>query len=343
MRPPTIADIARASGISRATIDRVLNGRPGVHERTREHVERAIAKLTADLDASSRMTTPVDFALQLDTGLFGDLRDAVVAYGGAHSLHELYLKTESGVQAVLTELCSDTSRPLVVAIKDSPALTRELSNARKRGKRIIALISDIDREARDAFVGIDNEAAGAAAAFLIGRTFGERPTAIGLVIGDPAYQCHADRRRGFRKTIESDFPKLALLAEAQGQDSPLITRSVTSKLLISNPTLAAIYNASGGNAGLAEAVQTDARSGGLMVVGHEANETTIPLLQSGKLDFVIAQSIDSLLQSAIAQSRIRDGERENDRIYIDFGIHTRHNIPAQNHYDAPTDLPHNAS
>ena len=34
----TIADIARAAGVSTATVDRVLNERAGVHARTRQRV-----------------------------------------------------------------------------------------------------------------------------------------------------------------------------------------------------------------------------------------------------------------------------------------------------------------
>jgi LacI family transcriptional regulator len=42
---PTVNDIAREAGVSLATVDRVLNARPGVREKTIEAVQGAIQKL----------------------------------------------------------------------------------------------------------------------------------------------------------------------------------------------------------------------------------------------------------------------------------------------------------
>ena len=42
---PTVHDIARSAGVSLATVDRVLNGRPGVRRVTQQKVEGAIAEL----------------------------------------------------------------------------------------------------------------------------------------------------------------------------------------------------------------------------------------------------------------------------------------------------------
>src|ERR1700755_2182964 len=43
--PIGINDIVAATGLSRATVDRVLNKRPGVHPRTQAHVLRVLAHL----------------------------------------------------------------------------------------------------------------------------------------------------------------------------------------------------------------------------------------------------------------------------------------------------------
>jgi len=42
---PTVHDIAAAAGVSLATVDRVLNQRPGVRLVTREKVEAAIRQI----------------------------------------------------------------------------------------------------------------------------------------------------------------------------------------------------------------------------------------------------------------------------------------------------------
>ena len=47
---PSIEEIAKLSGCSKATVDRVLHGRAGVHPRTRERVNQALAQLEAEYD-----------------------------------------------------------------------------------------------------------------------------------------------------------------------------------------------------------------------------------------------------------------------------------------------------
>ena len=45
MSRPTVHDIAREAGVSLATVDRVLNARPGVREKTIAKVRAAVERL----------------------------------------------------------------------------------------------------------------------------------------------------------------------------------------------------------------------------------------------------------------------------------------------------------
>ena len=55
--PPTIYDVARAAGVSIASVSRVLNGRRNPLPDTRERVERAAAELGFIPDAAARALT----------------------------------------------------------------------------------------------------------------------------------------------------------------------------------------------------------------------------------------------------------------------------------------------
>src|SRR6187549_1742154 len=54
-RRATVHDVAREAGVSLATVDRVLNGRPGVRPLTAEKVEKAIAALDFRRDLSASL------------------------------------------------------------------------------------------------------------------------------------------------------------------------------------------------------------------------------------------------------------------------------------------------
>jgi LacI family transcriptional regulator len=204
----------------------------------------------------------------------------------------------------------------------------ELAKARRRGKHVVALISDLAAEARDAFVGIDNRAAGETAAFLVGRILGDRPTTVGFVLGDHAYRCHEDREIGFRSALRTHFPKVVLAAEAIGQDNAPTTYAAVRKMLHANQGIGAIYSVAGGHVGLAKAIQEVNRTRDIMVVVHEANDITVPLLRNGQLDFLISQDPTALLTAALQQSEARSSEYARNLDLVDFYVHTAFNIPA---------------
>ena len=55
---PTVNDIARVAGVSLATVDRVLNARPGVRDVTIEKVNKAIAELGVCAGYGRGQTSP---------------------------------------------------------------------------------------------------------------------------------------------------------------------------------------------------------------------------------------------------------------------------------------------
>ena len=52
--PPTIYDVARAAGVSIASVSRVLNGQRNPREETRERVLKAVAELGFAPDGAAR-------------------------------------------------------------------------------------------------------------------------------------------------------------------------------------------------------------------------------------------------------------------------------------------------
>lgn len=329
MRRVTVAEIMRETGLSRATVDRVLNGRGHVHPRTRAAVEDTLARL-----GRGEAPPPViaaDIALRVGRGMMAQMRDAWQGAGLTGRFEDLYLADEDQVLRRIEDLCRDAHRPLILTAKNSDRLTDLLREARGRGKRIIAAVSDLAPEARDAFVGIDNRAAGQTAAFLIGRMLGDRPTTVGVVLGDIAFRCHEDREIGFRTALRAHFPKVVLAGEAQGEDSADLTRNAVLQMLKDHPALGAIYNVGGGNVGLLDALGEAGRAGDMLVIGHEVNAVTAPLLRGGGLDFAIAGDPVTLLAAALRHAFPEGAENLREIGLLDFAVYTRFNLPGFAH------------
>lgn len=317
----------RETGLSRATVDRALNGRGRVHDRTRTVVEETLRKLSSPGADPVARPAQADIALRLGKGMMSQMRAAWGASGAKGAFHDLHMADETAVLRCIEALCRDPSRPLIVTVKTSDRVTAVLAAARAKGKRIIAMISDQAPPARDAFVGLDDRAAGQTAAFLIGRMLGDRPTTVGVVLGSPSFRNHEDREIGFRSGLRANFPKVVIGGEAQGEDSADLTRAAVSRMLRDHPALGAIYNVGGGNVGLVEALRAAGRTADMVVVGHEVNPVTAPLLRAGAMDFAIASDPASLLTQALTQAAETDPARAVALRPLEFGVFTRFNLP----------------
>ncbi len=328
MGRPTIDEIMHESGLSRATVDRALNNRPGVHPRTRAAVEQALAKLSSRQEPTATLPE-IDFALRVGEGMLTQIRRSASSLGDRrYVIHDMQQQGDAQVLARVRALCEDATRPLVLTLKETPQLVAELARARRRGKTVITLVSDLPSEARDAYVGIDNRAAGETAALLLGQALGDRPTTIGLVLGEHAYRCHQDREIGFRHGLRTNFPRLALVDEVLSHESAAIARQAVLKLLADHPGLGAIYNAGSGKQGVADAIAEAGRTDDILVITHEINHVTVPLLLARRINYLLSQDPRDLLHEAVRQVDTLRAARMASEAFVDFGVYTRCNLPA---------------
>lgn len=326
MRRVSIAEIMEETGLSRATIDRVLNSRGRVHERTRTAVEDTVRRLQVPHEQRS-VAPKADIILRLGRGMLNQMRQAWNESRAEGAFFDMYQASEPEILEAAAKACANIERPLIITAMNSQRLSDLLGKARHRGKRIIALVSDLTASARDAYVGIDNRAAGQTAAFLVGRMLGDRPTPVGVIVGDAAFRCHEDREIGFRTGLRAHFPKVVVSGEAHGGDSGELTGQAVARLLRDQPALGAIYNVGGGNAGVAQALMESGRANDILVIGHEVNSVTTPLLRQGSMDFVLATNPAFLLNEAFAKLEPAASTMQ-DAAALDFEIYTRFNLPS---------------
>jgi LacI family transcriptional regulator len=329
-------ELVRETGLSRATIDRALNGRSGVHKRTKQVIEATLVRLR-ELEvpqdtgetAVPGSTRPADLVLRLGRGLMEQIRAARGALGyEALDIHDMHQRSESDILEIVRALCYDPERPLILTAKNVEPLRAELVNARKRGKLIIAFVSDLSHDARDAFVGIDNRNAGQTAAFVLGALLRHRHATAGVVLGDYAFRCHEDREIGFRANLRANFPTVQVADVAKGEDSPERTYEAVRDLLNAHPKLDAIYNVAGGNLGLAQAIRESGRAGAIEVMTHETNYITAPLIREGIVHYSISQNPAELLRTAMTLAGQEANAGMKELHLVDFGVYTSFNLPS---------------
>ncbi len=314
-RRATVHDVAREAGVSLATVDRVLNGRPGVRAATAEKVDEAIRvlgfsrDLNASLMARSRDLSVVFFIPDGSNEFMASLADAVTRRFGPALSERIHLETRrikaldsAGLARALDGLDARNCDCAVIVTSEEPEILAAVEAAHRRGIAVMTLVSDLPGSARRNFIGIDNVAAGRTAASLLGR-FLPNGGKVAVIAGSLHLRDHAERRDGFEAALRAEFPALTIIGPLEGHDERGETAAIVTRVLADHPDLAGLYNLGAGNAGLVSALEASGRAGKIRVIAHELTTPTRAGLISGAIDVVLDQNPDGEIREAISAAR----------------------------------------
>ncbi len=314
-RRATVHDVARAAGVSLATVDRVLNNRPGVRSATVEKVEAAIAEIGFQRDLSASLLArarnlALTFIIPDGTNEFMASLAGAVERRVSQALNDRMQIQTLRVQPLDAKALArslDGLHPrncdcVVIVASEEPSVLAAVDSATRRGVVVMTLVSDLPGSLRRQFIGIDNVAAGRTAASLLGR-FMPRGGKLAVIAGSLHLRDHADRLNGFRQALAAEFPQLELIGPIEGHDERSQTEAIVSQLLQTHPDLGGLYNLGAGNAGLVAALENSGQAGRIRVIAHELTEPTRQGLQSGAIDVVLDQNPDGEIREAIAAAR----------------------------------------
>ena len=342
MKRVTIHDVAEAAGVSLATVDRVLNTRPGVRKATIEKVREAVERLNYQPDVfaaglAKKSAYRLHFLIPNGPNAFmEDLTREAKAHAQSMSGARMQVHVEpidafdghrvTGTLAVLDKSVCDG---VAVVAPAFPEVRAAIDRLQARGVPVVTLVSDHPSSARQHFVGINNVAAGRTAGRLMGRFLPKEPGKIALIAGSLGLRDHADRYTGCQDVIGAEYPHLELLKVREGRDDNRRNEDLVRKLLSEHPDLAAVYNIGAGNRGVISAIRDSRRADDIVFVGHELTPYTRQALRDGIMDAVIAQDPGHEIRSAIRVLKaLCDGApiiEDQERIGID--VFLKENLP----------------
>ena len=297
-----IADVARRAGVSTATVDRVLNRRPGVRPITQQRVLAAASALdympADDLLAAMRpKPMRLLFLLPAGTNRFLSTLGQLIAHSeerlapfNVHCQVDTIKSFNPDLLARRLRNYRDKVDGIAFMALEHPAVRESVNMLADRGVPTVTLISDILHARRAAYLGLDNRSAGRTAGYLIARFIGRRPAKVAMIAGSLSYRAHEEREMGFLHVFEELFPAIKVVGLREGHDDADRNYRQTRMLLGQHPDLAGIYNIGGAADGVVRALKEMKRAHDVVFVGHGLTSDTRSALIDGTMDAVITQN-----------------------------------------------------
>ena len=298
-----VREIAQQCGLSEATVDRVLNDRPGVRESTRAEVRQAIADLDkqqAQLRLVGRRYL-IDVVMQTPRRFSDAFRAAVEAelstFAPAMPRARFHL-WESGSAHRMVEVLAKIrgSHGVILKAQDEPAVVEAVDRLIASGVPVVTYTTDIPTTARHAYVGIDNHGAGQTAAYLMDQWLGADPAGVLITLSRTVFRGEGEREVGFRAGLRASGRELVEVSDSDGIDATV--ERLVLQALERHPSVQAVYSPGGGNTATVAAFEKMGRACKAFVA-HDLDADNRRLLRDGRISVVLHNDLRADARLAI--------------------------------------------
>ncbi|MEU9448821.1 LacI family DNA-binding transcriptional regulator [Streptomyces sp. NPDC048277] len=291
----TIREIARQAGLSTATVDRVLHSRGNVRETTVREVHQAIK----DLDRQQSQvriggrTFMIDIVMQTPERFSTAVREALEAE--LPSLHPAVVRSRfhfretcppEDLAAALDKIARRGTQGVILKAPDVPEVVAAVGRLAAAGVPVVTLVTDLPHSARLAYVGIDNRAAGATAAYLVEQWLGDRPGHVLTTISRGSFRGEEEREMGFRSAMRLAAPRRSLVEVTDSDGLDATQRDLVLEALRRDEDIVAVYSMGGGNLATLDAFDALGRSCAVFIA-HDLDHDNTRLLRERRLSAVL--------------------------------------------------------
>jgi len=301
--PITIKQIAEMANVSRGTVDKVLNKRPGIKKETREKILKIAKELNYQPNflgkALVQSKAPLKIAVILTPGhnpfiqeMLKGIKNAEEEYRafGIKILIKIPISLEPSEQiSILNDLSESGVSGIAVFPIDDTQVRSKINQLIDDGIHIITFNSQLDGLKDFCFVGQNHRKGGATAAGLMSKLL-PNGGCVGIIISSYNLSCHKDRLKGFLDKINATKSRITILEVTENQDCKTDAFKQTLDFYNKSPNLKGIYITGGGVAGIGNALDIASPTHPPHIICHDLVPETLALLKSGVVDFALGQS-----------------------------------------------------
>mgnify|MGYP002710135947 CR=1 FL=1 len=339
----TQSQIAQIAGVSRATVERVINNRGDVSDETRRKVLDIIKQMDYRPNRAGKTLAIRQKNLKIgciivraDNPFYQELNSGIQekaeefkSYGIEVIVESVEFTANAQIQKI-NELLDQSISALVIQPTIEPALVDKLKQVEKLGIPIVTVNTDLpDYHSSFCYVGNDFYLCGKTAANLMSMITSST-CCIGIITGFFNAKSHADRIDGFRDYIR-DIPGMHIAAIAENRDDEMESYYVAKTMLNRYPEIDAMFLVAGGVHGAGNAIRQvmQLQNRQVKTISFDDVPTTRALVREGIIAATICQQ--PIRQGKMALSvlfdYLIDGKTPaHQRLYTDIQIKIQANI-----------------
>ena len=300
-----LQDVAALAGVGIATVDRVLNERGNVSEKTTLRVLEAARQLNLrrTLPSVRHRTIRIEVVLRGPVDEFFQRLNRAFGKMGAELDRSIVLHRNTVDERrplnLAHHIAASTADAIVVfSGTANPALLEAIGEKTARGIPVLTINSDLPESTRTIHIGPDHYRMGRTVGFFMAK-MAARDGSILIVRHSEGYRGHSDRVQGFLDGLSERRDDLVVTDILSCLDQTSLTHQLVYKALLKRDNVVGIYSAGGGPAGVAPALQSLGLAGKVIYIGHELTETSSETLRTGVQTLVLDQNPEEQARQAL--------------------------------------------
>lgn len=295
----TIKEIADLAGVSRGTVDRVLNNRGEVNAETAARIMEIVKALDyrpnkagLALAVRKRRYRIGVILFSENNPFFDEVMEGVCKkaqeledYGVSTITRRVEFACEDQL-AAMDEMLKEGVHGLLLAPYNDERIRQKIDEFADAQIPVVTVNTDIEGSKRIAYVGSDFFQSGRVAAGIFGLLM-QGETELAIITGSTNVLCHTERIRGFKEVIEADYPKIHIAEIRENHDDEFESYAITKQILENYPKMDALFFTAAGVKGGCKAVVESRRK--VKVVTFDEVPTTLQMLKEGVISVTIGQ------------------------------------------------------
>lgn len=337
----TIREIADLAGVSRGTVDRVLNHRGSVRKETAQKVTEIARALNYQPNPAGLTLAAQKKRLKLgvilcsaENAFFAEIFSHIEATAAELSCYNCNIIVKQIAfadrkqAAAIDELLEEGIHGLAIAPVNTPLLQEKIQALTAQGIPVVTFNSDLENCNRLAYVGSDYAKGGETIAGLM-RLMTQDTVHVGIISGSPDVLCHSERVRGFTQVVEETCPRIHIVDTVYTHDDEIEGYEQTIKLLNEHPEINALFFSAGGAYGGCRALKSLNMGDKLQVFCFDCLPVIQEYILNGTINATVCQhpEVQGRKPLEILHHYLTSGELpETDKIYTGVDIRIRENL-----------------